>query len=173
MPRWSKDPPDTLKVGRGTLRKRARGRMWYCQYRDAVGRWTIASTHHNDKPGAIEWATAPPTRVLRIETGTANPDDKVSNDPIRVAIDEFRGYIEKQRKPNTLKTYRKFHKEPDRLPGYPADHPAAGPVRHRGGAGFPRLGAARAAGQGEGPPELQEDRRQQPRGSAGVLQLLR
>ena len=106
MPRWSKDPRDKLKLGRGTLRKRVRGRMWYYQYRDADGRWTIVSTHHNDKPGAIEWATALSMKVMRAETGVATEDEKVSNELIRVAIDEFLGYIEKQRKPNTLKTYR-------------------------------------------------------------------
>lgn len=105
MPRWSKDPRDKVKVGRGTLRKRVRGRKWYYHYRNAEGGWSVVSTHHTDKPGAIEWATHFSTKVMRVEMGVADDDEKVSNELIRAAINEFLGYIEKQRKPNTLKTY--------------------------------------------------------------------
>lgn len=106
MPRWSKDPRDRAEVGRGKLRKRVRGRVWYFQYRDAEGQWPVVSTHHRDKPGAIEWASALSTKVMRIETGVADEDQKVSNQPILAAFDEFLDYIKEQRKPNTLKTYR-------------------------------------------------------------------
>jgi integrase len=115
MPRWSKDPRDKLKVGRGTLRKRVRGKVWYYQHRDADGHWTVVSTHHSDKPGAIEWATAWSMKIVRAETGVVDEDEKVSNQPILPAFDEYLEYIKEQRKPSTLKTYRSVKKN---LAGY-------------------------------------------------------
>jgi integrase len=106
MPRWSKDPRDKLREGRGTLRKHVVSRVWHFQYKNSDCRWRSVSTGHTDKDGAIEWARAFSLNLTRMELGVVNPDEKVTNEPIRRAVDEYLEYIEDQRKPNTLRTYR-------------------------------------------------------------------
>jgi integrase len=106
MPRWSKDARDKVREGRGTLRKHAVSRVWHFQYKDADGRWRSVSTGHTDKDGAIEWARAFSLNLTRTELGVISPDEKVTNEPIRRAIDGYLAYIESQRKPSTLTTYR-------------------------------------------------------------------
>lgn len=106
MPRWSKDSRDRVKAGRGTLRKHAESRVWYFQFKNELGEWKAISTGHADKNGAIEWALAFSLNLTRTQLGIVRPNEKVTNEPIRKAIDEYLTYIANQRKPSTLKTYR-------------------------------------------------------------------
>lgn len=106
MPRWSKNKRDKVKVGRGTLRKHAASRAWYFQHKDEFGEWKAISTGHTDKDGAIEWATAFSLNLTRTVLGVVKPEEKVTNEQIRKAIDEYLQYVSNQRKSSTLKTYR-------------------------------------------------------------------
>jgi integrase len=105
VPAWSKDPRDRIKAGRGTLRKHAASKVWYFHYRDDRGKWKSVSTGHRDKAGAIEWALGHSLELTRIEKGLIQPGEKVTNDAIRKAADEWLDYIQSQRKPGTHRSY--------------------------------------------------------------------
>ena len=105
MPRWSKNPKDKVRVGRGTLRKHAVSRVWYYQFQDEQGRWKSVSTRHTDKDGAMEWALGHSLELTRIEKGIIKPGEKVSNESIVKALDEWLGYIKNQRAAGTYRTY--------------------------------------------------------------------
>jgi len=87
------------------LRKHAKSAVWYFHFRGEDGRWKSVTTGHRDKGGAIEWATAFSTELTRREHGIIKADEKVTNDPIISAYDEWLTYIGSQRKAKTLKAY--------------------------------------------------------------------
>jgi integrase len=105
VPRWSKEPRDRVRVGRGILRLHVLSRVWYFQYRDAAGPWKSTSTGHRDRKGATEWALAKGVELTRLEHGLIRPDERVSNDLITAAAGEWLGYIAGQRKAGTVRTY--------------------------------------------------------------------
>ncbi len=105
VPRWSKNPKDKIKVGRGTLRKHAVSHVWYYQFRNVDGRWKSVTTGHTDKDGASEWALGHGIELTRVEKGIIQPGEKVSNDAIEAAAKEWLGYVKAQRSAGTYRTY--------------------------------------------------------------------
>ena len=120
MPRWSKNPRDRLKVGRGVLRKHAVSKVWYFHFRGPDVQWKSVSTGHTDRAGATEWALGYGLNLTRLDMGLATPDEKVSNDPIRGAVDEWLKYIRTQRKAGTFRTYTSVL---NNFQAYLAEHP--------------------------------------------------
>jgi integrase len=105
VPRWSKNPKDKIKVGRGTLRKHAVSHVWYYQFKDVDGRWKSVTTGHTDKTGATDWALGHGLEITRIEKGIIKPEEKVSNDSIEPAAKEWLDYVKTQRSAGTYRTY--------------------------------------------------------------------
>jgi len=105
MPRWSKSPKDKVRVGRGTIRKHAVSKVWYFHYRGENGRWKSVTTGHTDKDGAMEWALGHSLELTRIEKGIIKPGEKVSNEAIVTAVDQWLDYIRNQRTAGTYRTY--------------------------------------------------------------------
>ncbi|MCH8970422.1 MAG: hypothetical protein IIA66_15050, partial [Planctomycetes bacterium] len=57
-------------------------------------RWRSISTSHTDKNGAVEWALAFSLNLTRTQLGVIDPDEIITNEPIRRAIAEYLRYIE-------------------------------------------------------------------------------
>lgn len=106
MPRWSKDPKDRIKAGRGVLRKHAVSKVWYFHYRGEDRRWKSVTTGHRDRAGATDWALGESLELTRIEKGIIKPSEKVSNDTVEEAAKEWLKYIEAQRTAGTYRTYQ-------------------------------------------------------------------
>jgi len=73
VPRWSKNPKDRVRVGRGTIRKHAVSKVWYFHYRDERGQWKSVTTRHTDKDGAMEWALGHSLEMTRIGGNKRTP----------------------------------------------------------------------------------------------------
>jgi integrase len=106
MPRWSKEPKNKIRTGRGWLRKHAESRVWYFHYRGPDHRWKSETTGHVDKDGALEWAMGRSLELTRIEQGIIKAEEKVSNDAIDTAAEEWLKYVGSQRSAGTLRTYQ-------------------------------------------------------------------